>query len=235
MISGRSAAKPGARDAHGADDDLQADQLQRDIGHGGDDAGDRHRQRQPAIAEAAAHEIGRRDVVVLVADVPEPRKHQEQDRIDHDRVRHREERDGAGAEGERRNGDEGVGGVEVAADQEPGDEGAEAPAAQAPFVQLIEIALAPLRGGKAQPGDEPEQHHENGQSGPVYLLHGMPPQAWLFVADWLALSRGHRATLKALSFGREINDRGQNRADDHPEHLIPIEERYAAQDGSTVL
>ena len=158
MISGRSAARAvGAADAHGADHDLQADQLQRDIGHRRDDAGDGDRQRQPAIAEAAAHEIGRRDVIVLVADVPEPREHQEQDRIDHDRVRHREERDGAGAEGERRNGDERVGGVEVAADQEPGDQGAKAPAAQAPFVQLVEIALAPMRGGKSQPGNEAEQ------------------------------------------------------------------------------
>ena len=140
-----------------ADDHLQADQLQRDIGHGRDDAGDGHRQRQPAVAEAAAHEIRRRDVVVLVADVPEPRKHQEQDRIDHDRVGHGEERDGAGAEGQRRHGDEGVGGVEIAADQEPGDDGAEAPAAEAPFVQLVEVALAPVRGGEAEPGDEAEQ------------------------------------------------------------------------------
>ena len=97
------------------------------------------------------------DVVVLVADVPEPREHQEQDRIDDDRVRHGEERDGAGAEGERRNGDEGVGGVEIAADQKPGDDRAEAPAAEAPFVQLVEIALAPVGGGEAEPGDEAEQ------------------------------------------------------------------------------
>ena len=98
-----------------------------------------------------------RDVVVLVADVPEPRKHQEQDRIDHDRVGHREERDRAGAERQRRDGDEGVGGVEIAADQEPGDDGAEAPAAEPPFMQLVEVALAPMRGGKAEPGDEAEQ------------------------------------------------------------------------------
>ena len=165
----------GAADTHGADHHLQADQLQRDIGHGGDDAGDGDRQRQPAIAEAAAHEIGRRDVVVLVADMPEPRKHQEQDRIDHDRVRHREEGDGAGAEGERRHGDEGVGRVKVAADQEPGDDGAEAPPAQAPFVQQIEVALAPVRGGETQPRDETEQSNEDDQGSPVHFLHGKPP------------------------------------------------------------
>jgi hypothetical protein len=53
-----------------------------------------------------------------------------------------------------------------------------------------------LSGGKAEPRNESEQHHENDESGPVYVLHGVPPQAWLFVADWLALARGHRATLK---------------------------------------
>ena len=160
---------------HGGDDHLQPDELQRDIGHGGDDAGDGDRQRQPAIAEAAAHEIGRRDVIVLVADMPKPRENQEQDRVDHDRVRHREEGDGAGAEGERRNGNEGVGRVEVAADQEPGDDGAEAPAAQTPFVQLVEIALAPMRSGETQPCDEAEQHHENAERNPVHILHGNLP------------------------------------------------------------
>ena len=174
--------KAGPDDAHGADDDLKADQLQRDIGHGRDDAGDGHGQRQPAIAEAAAHEIARGDVVVLVADIPEPREHQEQDRIDQDRVGHREERDGAGAEGERRNGDEGVGRIDVAADQEPGDERAEAPAAEAPFVQQIEIALAPMRGGKAQPGDEGEQQHEDGERGPIHVCHGIPPRVFRLVA-----------------------------------------------------
>ena len=118
-------------------------------------------KRQPAVAEAAAHEIARRDVAVLVAHVPEAREHQEQERIDDDRVGHGEERHGAGAERQRRHGDEGVGGVEIAADQEPGDDGAEAPAAEPPLVQLIQIALAPARGGKPQPGDEAEQQHEN--------------------------------------------------------------------------
>ena len=179
--------KAGAADAHGADHHLQADQLQRDVRHSGDDAGDGDRQRQPAIAEAAADEIGRRDVIVLVADMPKPRKYQEQDRIDHDRVRHREEGDGAGAEGERRDGDEGVGRVEVAADQEPSDDGAEAPPAQAPFVQLVEIALAPMRGGKTQPRDEAEQRYKDDQGSPVHVLHGVPPRLLRlgFLRFWL--------------------------------------------------
>ena len=43
----------GAGNAERADDHLQADQLQGDVGHGRDDAGDAHRERQPAIAETA--------------------------------------------------------------------------------------------------------------------------------------------------------------------------------------
>src|SRR5579863_5584091 len=27
------------------------------------------------------------------------------------------------------------------------------------------------------------------------------------------------------TLGREVDDRGENRADDHPEHLVPVEER----------
>jgi hypothetical protein len=106
-----------------------------------------------------------------VTDVPEPGKYQEQNGIDDDRVRHREERDSTGPEGERRYRDEGVGGVEVAADQKPGDEGAEAAAAKAPFVQQVEIALAPVGGGKAEPGDEREQKYENDQCNPVHVVH----------------------------------------------------------------
>ena len=166
----------GPADAEAADHDLQADQLQRDVRHRRDDAGNCHRQCEPAVTEAAAHEIAGCDVVVLVADIPEPRKHQKQDRVDHDRVGHREESDGAGAEGQRRDGNEGVGGVEIATDQEPGDESAEAPPAKAPFVQLVEIALAPMRGDEAQPGDKAEQHDKDDKSSPINFRHGTPPE-----------------------------------------------------------
>ena len=114
---------------------------------------------------------------MLVADIPKPREYQEQDRIDDNGVRHREERDRAGAEGESGHCDEGIRRVEVTADQEPGNDGAEAPSAQAPFMQLIEVALAPLRGCKPQPRDEAEQRYEDDKSGPVYILHGRPRSA----------------------------------------------------------
>ncbi len=63
-----------ARDAAAADperpdDDLQPHQLQSDIGQGRGDAGQSDRQGQPAIAEAAAHEVRYRDVAVPMADL----------------------------------------------------------------------------------------------------------------------------------------------------------------------
>ena len=67
-------------------------------------------------------------------------------------------------------------------------DGAEAPAAQAPFVQLIEIALAPVRGGETQPGDEAEQRDEDDQGSPVHVLHGMPPQLFVLLLEFLRLA-----------------------------------------------
>ena len=113
--------RPVAGHAHRLEHGLDADQLQRDVGHRRDDAGDGDEQRQRRRAEAAADEVGRGHVAVHVADRPQPDQHEEDDRVDDDRVRHGEEPDGAGAEDQGRNGDERVGRVEVAAEQEPGD------------------------------------------------------------------------------------------------------------------
>jgi len=46
--------------------------------------------------------------------------------------------------------------VEVAADQAPGDNRSEAPAAEAPLLQQVKVALAPMRGSKSQPGHKGE-------------------------------------------------------------------------------
>src|SRR5271154_1401383 len=130
---------------------------------------------------------------MLVTALPQPRKEDEQDRVDQDCVGNGKERDGAGAEGQRRNGDERVRRVNVAADQKPGDNSSEAPAAETPFVQLVEVALAPMRGRKAKPGYKGKQQHENDQCGPIYFSHGIPPvflcRAWRFgEACWTARS-----------------------------------------------
>ena len=115
-----------AADAHHVQDGLDADELERDVRHRGEDAGDRDRQRQALGAEAAADEVRGGDVAVLVRDRPQPRQEGEDQRVDEDRVRHREEAGRARRVDRRRDGDEGVRGVEVAAEQEPGDPGAEA-------------------------------------------------------------------------------------------------------------
>ena len=61
-ISGHSPANTQCRDhfAH-------ADQLQRDVGHGRQNAGDCEGDREPAAAVAAAHVIGKGYVSVTVA------------------------------------------------------------------------------------------------------------------------------------------------------------------------
>src|SRR6516165_2566445 len=82
--------------------------------------------------------------MVLVADVPDARKDHEKYRISDDSVRYCKERNSARTKGERRNGDECVGRVKVAADKEPDDNRAKAPPAEAPFVQQVEIAFAPF-------------------------------------------------------------------------------------------
>jgi hypothetical protein len=58
------------------------------------------------------------------------------------------------AEDERRHCDEGIGGVEVSAQQKPGDDGPKSPSAETPFMQHIEIGLPPARGDEAEPSDE---------------------------------------------------------------------------------
>jgi hypothetical protein len=42
-------------------------------------------------------------------------------------------------------------------------------------MQLVEVALAPMRGGKAEPGYECEQYDENDERSPVDVRHGVSP------------------------------------------------------------
>ncbi len=100
-------------------------------------------------------------------DLPQPRKHDIENGVDEDGVGNGEETHRALAVDESRDGDEGVGRVEVAAEQEPGDDGAEAAAAETPFMQEIEIGLAPMRRHEAEPGDEQEQRDEDGGGGEI--------------------------------------------------------------------
>jgi hypothetical protein len=89
-------------------------------------------------------------------------------------------------------------------------------------VQLIQIALAPVRGGKTHPGDEGEQERENTERNPVHMLHdlssiGAKSPAALFAS----------APTGSFMARGQINDRVQDRADDDPQELVPVKERNA--------
>src|SRR5262249_42484269 len=90
---------------------------------------------------------------------------------DDDGVGDGEERHGAGSVRQRRDGYEGIGGVEIASEQEPRDERAEASAAEPPLVKKIEIAPTPSGGSETEPRDEGKQQDEDRQRNPVDALH----------------------------------------------------------------
>ncbi len=153
-----------AGNPEGADHCLHADQLQRDIGHCGEDTGHADGQRQPAIAIAAADEFRTGNIAVIACHLPKFRKHQKQDRVADHSIGNGEKAQRAGAEHQCRNGDEGVGGIGVTADEEPGDPGAEAPAAQAPFLDMAHIAGFPAPGDEAENDDEDDQRQKDDRS-----------------------------------------------------------------------
>jgi hypothetical protein len=113
---------------------LNAHELQGNVRHGCDNPGDCHGERQPSIAEAAADKMGGRNVVVFLADGPEPREYQEKNRVDHNGVRHGKKGDGAGTERQGGHRNERIGGIEIAPDEEPGNNRAETSSAEAPLV-----------------------------------------------------------------------------------------------------
>ena len=163
-------------DAHDLEHDLDADELQRDVGHRREDAGEGDREGEAAAVVAPLHEVGRGDVAVAVRDRPEPREEQEDQRVDHDRVGHGEEADRAAGVEQRRDRDEGVGGVEVAADEEPGDEGAEPATAEAPLVEVVQrLRLAPASGREAEDGDEQEEEDEDAEGDHADVVHRCAP------------------------------------------------------------
>src|ERR1019366_5808554 len=88
----------------------------------------------------------------------------------------REEPGRAGRVHQRRHGDECVRGVQVAAEQEPADEGAEATPAEAPLVQVQQaLGPAPAGGPEADEGNDDEQDDEDGERDRVDVSHSAPP------------------------------------------------------------
>ena len=113
------------------------------------------------------------------AHFPQARHDHERQREGEDAIRDGEEAIAADSVDQGGHRDDGVGGVHVPAHQEPGDEGAEAAAAESPFVEgrerdgnaigAPETARSPVptRGDEAGRRDEGEDGGEDGQSGPV--------------------------------------------------------------------
>ena len=150
-----------------------ADQLQRDVGHGREDAGERDGDGQRAPAVAAPDEVREGDIAVAAADVPKPRQHHQHVGVSEDRVGQREEAVGAGAVQRGRHGDDGVGRVGVAADQEPGDPRAEGASGEAPLFERVHVERAPpARGPEAGERDESEEQAEDDEGGGVHWLGG---------------------------------------------------------------
>ena len=172
------------RKAERADHHLHADDLERDIGHRRDNARQREGEREQPAAEAVADEVGGGDMAARARDLPQAREDDIENGIDEDGVGNGEETHRALAEDERRNGDERIGGVEVAAEQEPGDDGAEAAPAETPFVQHVEIGLAPMRRDEAEPGDEQKERDEDDRGGEIEIQRMSPgtplgsPSSW---------------------------------------------------------
>jgi hypothetical protein len=143
-----------------------------DVRHRRDDARHGDGKREHAAAITRADEVGGRHVALTLRDAPQLREHDERERIDQDRIRQREEARCACAEHECGDGDERVGGVQVATQQEPRDDRAEAPAAEAPLFQMREIAFTPVRGDEAKDRDADEEQNEDEGCGGV---HRAPP------------------------------------------------------------
>ena len=66
------------------------------------------------------------------------------------------------AEDEGGHRDERIGGVDVAADQEPRDGRSEPPSGETPLLDVAEVGAAPARGDEAEHGDECETCDEDG-------------------------------------------------------------------------
>ena len=147
--------------AQGGNHLAHANQLQRDVRHGGKNAGNGHRDRKPTALITPAHVVSQGDVTVAVAYAPERGQHQHHDGIAHDAVRNGEEADGAGAEERGGNCNDGVRRVEVAANQEPGDQGAEAAPRQPPLIQIAQLRPSPAYGPEAGAGHQQETNTED--------------------------------------------------------------------------
>ena len=106
-------------------------------------------------------------MVVFAADSPQAWHRGKDKRVDNNRVRECEKTVGAHGIDQCRNRYHSVGSIEVAADEEPRDNRAEAPAAESPFVQKTEVTGLPARSHKAENCHQQKKEDENGRSRPI--------------------------------------------------------------------
>ena len=131
-------------------------------------------------------DITRRDVAMILRPPPEKRHDHEDEGIDDDRIGQREEAIGADGVDQRRDGDDSIGGVKVAADEEPGDPGAEGAATEVPFVDMSKgLRPAPARRDKTHDGHERQKEDEDGERGRIDISHHGACSGRRSMSGWL--------------------------------------------------
>ena len=229
-----------AADAGDLEDGLDADELQGDVGHRREEAGDGDREGQDPGPGTALDEVGRRHVAVAVRDRPEARHEDEDDGVEDDRVRDGEEAVD-GPEGPHRGGhrDERVGRVEVAAEQEPRDPRAEGAAAEAPLLEALHARRGDASGRPRSrpPATTTKKKMRTARATPLTPAgvgggsdggHRVPSSRDVVVVEEGVTLGVHRHVRTCLEH-EPVGGVRQGRADDHPEELVPDEEGEAAR------
>src|SRR5262249_33676171 len=102
-----------------------------------------------SAAESSANKIRQRYVTVTVTNLPQSREHQHHIWIEQNAVWNGEKSRRTGAIQCCGNGDDRIGRVKIAANQEPCHERSKATSGQAPFLQAVQIAASPARSPEA--------------------------------------------------------------------------------------
>ena len=66
-----------------------------------------------------------------------------------------------------RNGNEGIGRVQIASEEEPGDDGTKSSPGKPPLVDEVQVTSSPIGGYKSEHGDEKEKEDEDSECDPV--------------------------------------------------------------------
>ncbi len=114
------------------------------------------------------------------------------------------------AEDERRDGDERIRRVDAATLEKPGEDAAELPAAERPLVEVVHVGLAPAAGEEADHGDQHERSADHDR-----------------LRD-LDRADDHSAHSRSCP-DQQVDDAGDDAAEDDRGELVPDEERDPGQ------